>query len=184
MDAEAYEEGSDFSITIATAGRSQLFADPAIARLGVAGLRAAVVKYDALVYAYCFMPDHVHLLAGVPGGVNAVRFIRHFKQLTAYAVRRLPGYTEQALWQRSFYDHALRREEDLETVANYILDNPVRAGLVSEAMRYPYAGSLTWEAAFLSGSEDPDLRAATLRFPPSRSPPVGEGLQTLAQSRT
>ncbi len=47
------------------------------------------------------------------------------------------------VWQRSFFDHALRDEESLEAVARYIVSNPVRAGLVEDWRDYPFVGSMT-----------------------------------------
>jgi hypothetical protein len=45
------------------------------------------------------------------------------------------------LWQRSYYDHILREDEDVVGVARYVLENPVRAGLVTEVIQYPFHGS-------------------------------------------
>ena len=175
-DAEAYEQGADFSVTIATAGRHPFLADAMLVETCLIELKSAATKYAASVYAYCFMPDHLHLLTSVASGTSLINFIRYFKQLTAYRFRRFADYEGTALWQRRFYDHALRREEHLSQVADYIWANPVRAGLVSDASRYPYSGSLVWEVSFVSGSEDPDLQ----RAPPQLHVAVGEGLQTLA----
>jgi len=44
------------------------------------------------------------------------------------------------LWQRYFYDHVLRNEEDLKNVALYVLENPVRKGMVENWQDYPYCG--------------------------------------------
>ena len=63
--------------------------------------------------------------------------MRFFKQLSGHAYKRSTG---QPLWQISYYDRVLRREEDMEDVARYIWANPVRAGLVSDAGSYPFAG--------------------------------------------
>jgi len=41
-------------------------------------------------------------------------------------------------WQRDFFDHRLRREESLRDKSDYILQNPVRAGLVKRAGDWPY----------------------------------------------
>ena len=44
------------------------------------------------------------------------------------------------LWQRGFYDRSLARtDETLTDVARYILDNPVREGLVQRAQDWPYS---------------------------------------------
>jgi hypothetical protein len=61
-----------------------------------------------------------------------VRFVQHFKQAT--------GYLDPSLWQRSYFDHVVRREEALEGMANYTWTNPVRSGLVSRIRDYPWLG--------------------------------------------
>jgi hypothetical protein len=49
-----------------------------------------------------------------------------------------------SLWHKSYHDHVVRSEEDLLQIAEYILGNPVRAGLVESAAEYPFSGSLVW----------------------------------------
>jgi hypothetical protein len=46
---------------------------------------------------------------------------------------------EGRFWQSSFWDHFVRRDEDLSRVIDYVLDNPVRAGLVAVRDGYPFA---------------------------------------------
>ena len=94
------------------------------------------------VVAYCFMPDHLHLLVQTTAEADLVAFVRLFKQRSGYAYRRLTRDPE-VLWQKSYYDHVLRREESLRDAARYIWGNPVRAGLVEDARHYPYSGSFT-----------------------------------------
>jgi REP element-mobilizing transposase RayT len=91
------------------------------------------------LYAWCIMPDHVHLLMQ---DQDIVKFVRLFKGRMTPKSRTLDP--TRSLWQRSFYDHALRKEESLETVAVYIWQNPVSAGLVEHAAVYPWSGSLVW----------------------------------------
>jgi len=47
--------------------------------------------------------------------------------------------TGKRLWQRSYYDHIVRKVESLEEICEYILDNPVRKGLVKNCQEYPYS---------------------------------------------
>ena len=42
------------------------------------------------------------------------------------------------IWQHDFFDHRLRHDESLEEKANYILQNPARAGLVARAEEWPW----------------------------------------------
>ncbi len=89
------------------------------------------------VLAYCFMPDHLHVLLQGSADSRLVSFMQRFKQVTGYGFKRRRG---QPLWQRSYYDHVLRREEDKEEMAQYIWNNPVRAGLVTSLDEYPFSG--------------------------------------------
>ena len=99
------------------------------------------------------MPDHVHLLVLTDAENDLVRLIHQFKQQTAWWFRNQPKAgglkasptsptTRPNLWQKSYYDHVLRQDEDVADVVRYIWENPVRAGLVSSPNGYPY----TWSA--------------------------------------
>ena len=87
--------------------------------------------------AYCFMPDHVHLLLEAKEQANLIRFMKAFKQMSAYRHSRA---FSQPLWQKGYYDHILRKEEDVRSVAQYIFENPLRAGLVDSLHEYPFLG--------------------------------------------
>ena len=159
LEPDVYEMGYCFSVTVAAANRAPVFAEPAAVSLCLDVLKESANKYNVKVYAFCFMPDHLHLLAGMSRGVSLVDFVRHFKQLSGYRLRRQANFASP-IWQKRFYDHALRDDEALTSVAQYILENPVRAGIVSDAGGYPYSGSLVWADVWpVSGSEDPDLHA-------------------------
>ena len=83
------------------------------------------------------MPDHIHLLIQ---GKNIINFIRLFKgRLTPIARSIEAG---QKLWQRSFFDHAIRKEDSLHNVACYIWENPIRAKIIDEPMRYRWFGQI------------------------------------------
>ncbi len=88
------------------------------------------------------MPDHLHLLAaGESLSSNAVQFINRAKQLSGYWYSQSVG---GRLWQRSSWDRVLRSQDDTWTVIRYILENPVRAGLVKAPLDYPYSGSVAF----------------------------------------
>lgn len=48
-------------------------------------------------------------------------------------------------WQVGFYDHFLRADEQVERVVLYVLENPVRAGLVESWGDYQFSGSLVFD---------------------------------------
>ncbi len=92
-------------------------------------------RFDVL--AYCFMPDHLHLLViGKDDKSNLKKFINLFKQKSGYWFKK--NYNMN-LWHISYYDHILRKEEGIKNVASYILENPVRKGLVSDFREYPFS---------------------------------------------
>ncbi len=47
-----------------------------------------------------------------------------------------------SFWQKGFWDHFLRADEELRAAVEYVLANPVRAGLVQDGHVYPYSGSI------------------------------------------
>ena len=60
------------------------------------------------------------------------------------AGKSMPSAPRQPLWQDSYYDHVVRPEENLTGIGRYIIENPVRAGLVESALEYPFVGSTEW----------------------------------------
>jgi putative transposase len=103
------------------------------------------------ILAYCLMPDHAHfLIEGTSDQADFCRFTKLAKQRSGAAHALLHG---RPLWQKGFYEHVLRVEEDAKNVAKYILENPVRAGLVSRADEYPYSGSEVWTMAELLNAD-------------------------------
>jgi len=108
-----------------------------IVDLALAALDESLTKHQFTLHAYCFMPDHAHLLVGGDTASNLRGFVHHFKTLTGFRYKKA---TRRSLWQISYHDHVLRRDEDLHDVAAYIWHNPVRAGIASNAESYPYSG--------------------------------------------
>ena len=77
------------------------------------------------------MPDHVHLLISFPETNKRIQTI----------VSKWKEWTAKSLdigWQRDFFEHRLRKEESFREKADYILLNPVRAGLVREQEDWPH----------------------------------------------
>ena len=85
------------------------------------------------------MPDHLHLVVeAIDSRADLVQFVSLFKQRTGYVHRRR---TASALWQAGFYDRVLRKDEATATAVQYVLANPVRAGLARTIGEWPFSGS-------------------------------------------
>lgn len=135
-----------YSTTICTQYKKKLFIEDRVVELSLAALKRISVQEEFIVWAYCFMPDHLHLLIeGMKENSDMKRFVSRFKQKSGYEFKKKYGLT---LWQKSYYDHVLRREEDLLKACYYIWANPLRKGLVENWKDYPYSGSFVegvWE---------------------------------------
>jgi len=140
LSRDAYARGNAYSITISTFMRYPWFKrHPELAASAMERLNATADERGTHLFAWCIMPDHMHLLLKDD---NVVNFVRIFKGRLTPVARNLNS--ERSLWQRSFYDHALRKEESLNEIAIYIWMNPVRAGIVEKAKDYPWSGSGVW----------------------------------------
>jgi REP element-mobilizing transposase RayT len=91
-------------------------------------------RYDAAQKWYLkvllLMPDHLHMLVGIPGDANLSNLVRDFKRIAA----KVAGIQ----WQRNSFDHRLRHDESEAEKFEYIRQNPVRAGLAAVAHEWPY----------------------------------------------
>lgn len=126
-------------MTISAAEGTRPFAFRDLANEMVNSLREAKEKNGFSLYCYCLMPDHLHLaLSPAEEGPDVIETIRRLKGITTRKAWQhgLSG----TLWQRSFYDHVARREEDVYKICEYIVNNPVRAGIVQNAGEYPFCG--------------------------------------------
>jgi putative transposase len=86
------------------------------------------------------MPEHIHLFVCGPDDFSLGAWIGSLKEALAKSRgRRRAG---DVIWQRGFFDHLLRSDESYGQEWNYVRENPVRAGLVTKAENWPYAGEI------------------------------------------
>ena len=127
-----------FFITFCTYRRWEL---PARARQIVLDvcLRGDGKRFELL--ALVVMPDHVHValnpLADMDGQVSLPKILQAIKSTSSHRINKELGH-RGTVWQQESFDCALRREEHLASKIEYMLLNPVRAGLVRDPMAYPW----------------------------------------------
>ena len=90
------------------------------------------------------MPDHWHGLVELGGADLLSTLVGRIKGSTSRAVNVSRAASGQ-VWARGFHDHAVRRDEDVVSLARYVVRNPVRAGLARRVGEYPF-----WDAVWLS----------------------------------
>ncbi|WP_339503609.1 REP-associated tyrosine transposase [Pseudomonas silesiensis] len=134
--------GQVYLITSIVQNRDPVFKDFEQGRLVVDALRKAQQEELALSLAWVVMPDHLHWLIELKDSTLTFVMARTKSRIT-FALNRSIG-RDGPLWQHGFHDRAIRREEDLQAVARYIVANPLRAGLVEKIGDYPL-----WDAVWL-----------------------------------
>ena len=131
-----------YFLTICTFRRQKFFVNETTVGNTLLQFRktAAIESFECS--AYCFMPDHVHfLLEALSDAADFRKFCKLAKQRSGSVHARERG---GRLWQEGYHDRVLRESDDSMSVARYLLNNPVRAGLVVSPVEYPYLGSDRW----------------------------------------
>lgn len=132
-----------YFVTICTYNKNSVFIQKSLIENILKDLKKTSEKHNFTVWAYCFMPDYLHLLVeGKNESSNFKKFISEFKQTTGFNYSRK---FKDKLWQINYYEHVLRREEDTKEVAYYIFNNPARRDLVGYFKDYPFQGSFVFE---------------------------------------
>ena len=102
--------------------------------------------------AVCILPDHLHAIWRLPPGdarapMRWGQIKRRFSHGLAAAPPRRASQRarrEKGVWQRRYWEHRIRDEEDLETHVNYIHWNPVKHGLVRRVGDWPFSSFHRW----------------------------------------
>lgn len=126
--------------------RQKIFLDPTDYQAYLDRLAKYRRQHHVEPYAYCLMPNHVHLLLET-AAVPLPKFMQGLQQsYTQYFNRRHRKVGH--LFQGRYHAIVCEKDRYLLALVRYIHLNPVRAGLVRHPDRYPYSG----HRAYLTGS--------------------------------
>jgi putative transposase len=109
---------------------------PVIAQTVIASIRSGATA-DYRLHTWVVMPNHVHLL--ITPRIEPSVLLRRLKGASARDANRSLGLTGQPFWQSESYDHLVRSLAEFERIEEYIVQNPVRAGLARSAVEYPWS---------------------------------------------
>jgi REP element-mobilizing transposase RayT len=125
------EDDALFFITICCAVRGSSQLDNAVVFTLIS---SAVERYVETgkwwVDSFLIMPDHLHALISFPELSKMEKTIRDWKRYVAKQTK--------IVWQNGFFDHRVRSKKSAREKWHYILNNPVRKGLVSDPLHWPY----------------------------------------------
>lgn len=135
-------EAGTYFFTLVTYQRQNIFLSPE-ARLLFLDAINYVKQYRIFeLIAYCVLPDHIHLIISLPENdadfstrlsLIKRRFTKQYTSRFGGLLPKSESYAkrkEVGIWQRRFWEHFIRGEEDLNRHIDYIHYNPVKHGLV------------------------------------------------------
>jgi len=128
------EPGRIYVLTAVVQHREPVFNDFHTGRLAIEAFRKAELEQLAHSLAFVVMPDHFHWLIELRGATLPVLMGRTRSRISVTVNRQLRR--KGPLWQGGYHDRAIRRDEDVQTIARYIVANPLRAGLVKRIGDY------------------------------------------------
>jgi putative transposase len=141
LDLESYAvPGTVWHVTIGTLERQPIFREQWIAQAIVESITFQCRKTSSDLLMYCVMPEHVHMVIGIADDGDLMAIIHDFKSFTTNLWRKRTG--KRRLWQESFFDHGVRKSERMDDLVAYVVENPIKEGLVTNWRDYPWLGGL------------------------------------------
>ena len=140
----AKNPGGTFFLTFVSHKRRRFLKDSLALECLQDAYQVTVRRRRFLLRAYCVLPDHIHVLVTLPRGDDDFPTrCSAFKGAFTRAYLRAGGEEgqrnvsryrsgEAAVWQRRYWEHAIRNQRDFERHFDYIHFNPVKHGLVRE----------------------------------------------------
>ena len=126
---------AEYFLTVCTDERHPGLTTPALATTILAELRAMTADQTWQLRCAVVMPDHIHALAILGERLTLGQAIGRLKSKTKSSLR---GILASLAWERDFYDHHVRPDEDRLAIFRYIFLNPHRAGLCARDDRWPW----------------------------------------------
>jgi len=137
-------------VTTTATDWKRVFKNPQIARQIALHLAATADHYDASIAGYVVMPSHVHMLVGLRDVTALSKAVQFFKSMSSRHIRSimqsgLDGTEgDFKLWMRRFDEVIIVSEVQFETKLQYIHNNPVKAGVVANAVDWKYSSARDW----------------------------------------
>jgi putative transposase len=129
--------GVFYSITFSTLNREPILAREDVFEAVLSSLRFREGLGSIRVCCLLVMPDHLHMIVRLGSVESLSEFVKSMKTQTARMINDLLERTG-SLWQKGYYDRAVREESALNAMVRHIRENPVRAGLTLTADEYPH----------------------------------------------
>lgn len=80
------------------------------------------------LFAWCVMPNHVHVVARLFPTADLASAVHSWKSFTSKRANGILG-RRGTFWQREYYDHLIRNDQEFERAIRYVAENPAKANL-------------------------------------------------------
>ncbi|MEK9149534.1 MAG: transposase [Candidatus Desantisbacteria bacterium] len=142
-----YREGGIYFFTVVTYKRRRILIEEDNINLLRCAFKEAIKQHPFEIKAIVVLPDHLHCVWTLP--LNDLDFSVRWKKVKTIFSRDYKGSLpeksesmldkqEKGVWQRRFWEHCIRDQDDYKRHLDYIHYNPVKHGLVSKAIDWPY----------------------------------------------
>jgi REP element-mobilizing transposase RayT len=132
-----------YSVTLVTYQRQNIFHDFQSARFLIQTLRQSDLELYSETIGFVVMPNHLHWMFKLTASKELGDLLMMVKGRSSRKINIL-RHSNKPVWQKNYYDHCLRHDEDLIKNMRYIVANPLRAGLVPSLKFYPH-----WDCIYL-----------------------------------
>ncbi len=142
-----FELGGTYFFTLVTYHRKNIFSNKNHILLFIESLNNTRLKHPFDLLAYIILPDHIHMIWKLPENDDdfplRIRLVKsNFSR--KYTGFELPQSTsrshkkERMIWQRRYWEHYIRNENDLKNHTEYIFYNPVKHGYTISPYDWKY----------------------------------------------
>lgn len=143
----AWHPGGTYFFTVNLLNRSRN--DLLIRHINVLREAVRLVRetHPFIIHAWVVLPDHLHCVIELPQG--DIDFSVRWRLIKSHFSKALPATeaisssrsrrNERGIWQRRFWEHLIRDEQDFSAHMDYVHINPQKHGLVSKVVDWPYS---------------------------------------------
>ncbi|KPQ02396.1 MAG: transposase [Marinobacter sp. HL-58] len=135
--------GGTYFFTVVTAARNPIFSNPtAVQRLRTT-LRSVMNRHPFTINAMVVLPDHIHCIWTLP--VDDTDYPTRWRLIKGGFTKRFQQHSQdrtgklKSLWQKRYWEHTIRSDNDFNRHVDYIHFNPVKHGYVARALDWPYS---------------------------------------------
>lgn len=120
-----YDYSSDgaYFVTICTFKRKSNITEP-VKKVLRHELNLLIKRFSGIEIDYnVFMPNHCHIIFVLKKSRTTLpKVIQAFKSITTLKIKK-SGFEEEYFWQKNYYEHVIRNEEELNRIREYVINN-------------------------------------------------------------